>query len=111
MRGWAYERARGWIIAQETMASRAEEVSSLAALLREVDKVAACRIITNAEWNKVKREALLAEVRRVVEDATPFECRCQSSIGASSPKSVGQEHWGNCPASIRESILSGLDKL
>ena len=69
MEDWAETRAREWINRQEVMLSRAEEESSLAALLREVATEK-----EYAQWQysqhtvAEERDKLLAEVRRVVTE-------------------------------------------
>ena len=72
MSDWADERAREWwtsIDLDKDGAATTENIEvSLAALLREVDKVSACRVITESEYQKVIRAQVLAEVRRVVEE-------------------------------------------
>ena len=98
MSDWADEKAREWLNEHSDawhniFVGDDEAPASLAALLREVDKVSACRIITNAEWDKVKRETLLAEVRRVVEE----------QIGKWESHSVA-------PIALRD-VLSSLEKL
>ena len=105
---WAKDRAREWYQGgQEDFRYEGpldgSGFDSLAALLVEVDRIAASRIITESEWQKVTRARVLAEVRRVVED------EIEMTRGTYWVSKSGT-HLGDGSAPLA-SILSRLDAL